>query len=98
MINVSHKGELILVLENIEETRDGIEELLNADGYRVDPARNEKEAVIKAMRQRPDLILIRAITYLTTQVGSANIEAWNRRRFRKPSYTFRIPRTAVSIW
>jgi len=51
-------GALILVLEDIEETRDGIEKLLNADGYRVDPARNEQEAVMKGRRQRPDLILV----------------------------------------
>ena len=49
---------LILVVENEQETRDGIEELLKADGYRVDPARNERDAVAKAMRASPDLILI----------------------------------------
>jgi CheY-like chemotaxis protein len=49
---------LILVVENEQETRDGIEELLKADGYRVDPARNEGDAVAKAMRASPDLILI----------------------------------------
>ena len=51
-------GRLILVLNDIEETRDGIEELLNADGYRVDPARSEQEAVLKSKRERPDLILV----------------------------------------
>ncbi len=51
-------GLLILVVEDVEETRDGIEGLLNADGYRVDPARSEQEAVIKARHQRPDLILL----------------------------------------
>ena len=45
------------MLADIEETRDGIEKLLNADGYRVDPARNEREAV-KGRRQHPDLILV----------------------------------------
>jgi len=58
MMNVSRKGGLILVLEDIEETRDGIEELLSANGYRVEPARNEQEAVSKVRRQRPDLILM----------------------------------------
>ena len=49
---------LILVVENEQETRDGIEELLKADGYRVDPARDEGDAVAKAMRASPDLILV----------------------------------------
>jgi DNA-binding response OmpR family regulator len=48
----------ILVANDVEETRDGIEKLLTADGYRVDPARNEDDAVDRAMRQRPDLILV----------------------------------------
>ncbi len=49
---------LILVIENVEETRDGIEKLLQADGYRVEPARNEEDAVRKAARECPDLILM----------------------------------------
>jgi CheY-like chemotaxis protein len=49
---------LILVVNDVEETRDGIETLLTADGYRVDPARNENEAVDKAQRRRPDLVLV----------------------------------------
>lgn len=52
------RRSLILVVENVEETRDGIERLLTRDGYRVSPARNEKEAVAKARLQAPDLILM----------------------------------------
>jgi CheY-like chemotaxis protein len=48
----------ILVADDVEETRDGIARLLEADGYRVDPARNETDAVERARRQRPDLILV----------------------------------------
>ncbi len=48
----------ILVANDVEETRDGIEKLLTADGYRVDPARNEDDAVDRACRQCPDLILV----------------------------------------
>lgn len=48
----------ILVVEDIEETRDGIELLLKADGYRVEAARNERAAVESARRKRPDLILV----------------------------------------
>jgi DNA-binding response OmpR family regulator len=48
----------ILVIEDVEETRDGIERLLKADGYRVDPVRQEEEAVARAERKRPHLILV----------------------------------------
>ena len=54
----NNAGALILVLEDVEETRDGIEQLLNADGYRIDPARDEEDAVTRAMRERPCLILV----------------------------------------
>jgi DNA-binding response OmpR family regulator len=48
----------ILVLEDIEETRDGIEKLLKADGYHVRAARTEEDAVESALRKRPDLMLV----------------------------------------
>ncbi|MGH8832518.1 MAG: hypothetical protein ACREXV_15740, partial [Polaromonas sp.] len=51
-------GALILVVQDVEETRDGIEALLLADGYRVDTARDEKDAVMRAQRRYPDLILV----------------------------------------
>ena len=47
-------GVLILVVQDVEETRDGIEALLLADGYRVDTARDEKDAVMRAQRRYPD--------------------------------------------
>ena len=49
---------IILVLEDVNETRDGIEKLLKADGYRVALARDETDAIESAQRQRPDLILV----------------------------------------
>jgi CheY-like chemotaxis protein len=49
---------LILVLENEQETRDGIEKLLGADGYRVYAARDQDDAVAKVTRASPDLILV----------------------------------------
>lgn len=49
---------LILVVEDVHETRDGIEKLLQADGYRVAVARNEGDAVESARREPPNLILI----------------------------------------
>ena len=49
---------LVLVVEDEEETRDGIEHLLTADGYRVEAARSEDDAVDRASRCCPDLILV----------------------------------------
>jgi DNA-binding response OmpR family regulator len=49
---------LILVIEDVEEIRDGIEKLLHADGYRVDPARDEEDAATLAARESPDLLLM----------------------------------------
>ena len=55
---VAHRAAVILVADDVEETRDGIERLLKADGYRVDSARSEQDAVERAERQAPDLILV----------------------------------------
>lgn len=49
---------IILVVEDVHETRDGIEKLLRADGYRVALARDEHDAIESAHRTRPDLILV----------------------------------------
>jgi two-component system, OmpR family, response regulator MprA len=57
-VSAKNKGPLILVVEDVEETRDGIERLLKTDGYRVDPARQEEDAVTTAMRKAPGLILV----------------------------------------
>lgn len=48
----------ILVVNDVEDTRDSIERLLQKDAYRVDPARNEEDAVVTARRDPPDLILV----------------------------------------
>ncbi len=48
----------ILVIEDVEETRHGIERLLTASGYKVNTARDEEEAVLKTSLHHPDLILI----------------------------------------
>lgn len=48
----------ILVVDDIEETRDGIEKLLKVDGYRVEAARHERDAVDCAGRKPPNLILV----------------------------------------
>ena len=49
---------LILVVEDVHETRYGMEKLLTADGYRVALARDEKEAIEHIHLKRPDLILV----------------------------------------
>ena len=49
---------IILIVEDVAETRDGIEKLLKADGYRVAVARDERDAIESARRKRPDLILV----------------------------------------
>jgi two-component system, OmpR family, response regulator MprA len=48
----------VLVVEDVAETRDGIEKLLKADGYRVAVARDERDAIESARLKRPDLILV----------------------------------------
>lgn len=58
---------LILVLEDVHETRDGIEKLLMADGYRVAPARDERDTIESAQHTQPDLILL-SLTGLTGEV------------------------------
>jgi CheY-like chemotaxis protein len=49
---------IILVVEDVHETRYGIERLLTVDGYRVVLARDEQDGIEGAQRQRPDLILV----------------------------------------
>lgn len=48
----------VLVVEDVTETRDGIEKLLKADGYRVAVARDERDAIESARLRHPDLILV----------------------------------------
>src|SRR6185369_4493441 len=60
-ISMNKKGcisSIILVVEDINETRDGIEKLLKADGYRVTLARDERFAIDGAQREPPNLILV----------------------------------------
>jgi DNA-binding response OmpR family regulator len=58
MDNENGLNPMILVVEDVHETRDGIEKLLKADGYRVVLARDELDGIENARRQRPDLILV----------------------------------------
>jgi two-component system response regulator MprA len=58
MISGYDTTRIILVVEDIAETRDGIEKLLKADGYRVAVARDERDAIESAQLRSPDLILV----------------------------------------
>jgi CheY-like chemotaxis protein len=58
MNSETNTAPIILVVEDVQETRDGIEKLLNADGYRVAVARDERDAIQSARDRRPDLILV----------------------------------------
>jgi CheY-like chemotaxis protein len=58
MITEDHSSHLILIVEDVHETRDGIEKLLIADGYRVALARDERDAIETAHLKHPDLILV----------------------------------------
>jgi DNA-binding response OmpR family regulator len=46
------------VVQDVEETRDSLEKLLTGDGYRVDAARTEDDAVVRAQRNTPHLLLV----------------------------------------
>ncbi len=54
----NHTKHLILVVEDVHETRYGMEKLLTADGYRVSLARDEQDATENVQQKRPDLILV----------------------------------------
>jgi CheY-like chemotaxis protein len=66
---------LILVVEDVHETRDGIEKLLQADGYRVAVARDERDGIESAQRKCPDLILV-------SLAGSPRVVIATARRIR----------------
>ncbi|HEX3253073.1 MAG TPA: hypothetical protein VHS05_26765 [Pyrinomonadaceae bacterium] len=51
------KRWLILVVEDVYETRAGIDTLLKANGYRVALA-SERDAINRTAPERPDLILV----------------------------------------
>jgi CheY-like chemotaxis protein len=52
------RADLILVVEDVRETSDGIERLLKTDGYRVALASDEQHAIESVQLTRPDLILV----------------------------------------
>jgi len=55
---IKNSGQTILVVDDVEETLDGIEALLKRDGYCINAARDEQDAAHKARFNSPDLILV----------------------------------------
>src|SRR5438045_364404 len=55
MMRKDYTPAVILVGEDVHETRDGIETLLMADGCSVALASDEHDAIESAQRTRPDL-------------------------------------------
>jgi DNA-binding response OmpR family regulator len=54
----NHQRQVILVLEDIEETAHLIEKMLKRDGYSVTLTRTEEDAIFRCRAQSPDLILM----------------------------------------
>ena len=64
-------SQAVLVVEDVAETRDGIEMLLKADGYRVAVARDEQDAIESAQLKTPDLILVSLAGLPIEVIGTA---------------------------
>lgn len=58
MLRDNQTESLILVVEDVHETRYGMEKLLISDGYRVSLARDEADAIENVQQNSPDLILV----------------------------------------
>lgn len=55
---IRDNNQTILVVNDVEPTRKGIEVLLTRDGYRIETARNESDATGMAHFRPPDLMLV----------------------------------------
>lgn len=58
MSDKSQRRQVILVLDDIEETRHLIEKMLKGNGCCVNLARDEEDAISRARSQSPDLMLM----------------------------------------
>ena len=58
MIVKQHQRQIILVLEDVEETGCLIDKMLQGNGYCVVLVRTEEDAIMRASLQSPDLILM----------------------------------------
>jgi len=55
---IKNGGQTILVVDDVEETLDGIEVLLKRDGYCINAARDEQDAAHKMRFNSTDLMLV----------------------------------------
>lgn len=78
------RAALILVVEEIHETRHGIERLLKADGYSVALSKDESDTIQSVQRARPDLILV-------SLAGSSGEVLASARRIREEPEAEEIP-------
>jgi CheY-like chemotaxis protein len=67
----AEKSPLILVVEDVYETRAGIDTLLKTNGYRVAFASSEGEAINSSRPERPDLILVSGAGLANNVLGNA---------------------------
>jgi DNA-binding response OmpR family regulator len=58
MSTEKHDMPVVLIVEADDALRDGLEDLLTTDGFRIATAKDEQDAVNTARREPPDLILI----------------------------------------
>jgi CheY-like chemotaxis protein len=58
MSDKTQRRQVILVLDDIEETRDLIKKMLSRNGCCVNLARDEEDAISRARSESPDLILM----------------------------------------
>ena len=58
MTLVNQPRPIILLLEDVEETRHLLEIMLEEDGYDAELARDEEDAILRARSRSPDLILM----------------------------------------
>jgi CheY-like chemotaxis protein len=58
MLVEQHQRQVILVLEDVEETGCLIDKMLKGNGYSVTLAKTEEDAIMRARLQSPDLILM----------------------------------------
>lgn len=86
-----HGSATILVLADDEEIRDGIQALLESDGYRICAERSEEDAVDTAIRDKPDLILV------TLNQSADRIKATARRVRTHARLNERVPIVMFSI-
>ncbi len=70
---IKNGGQTILVVDDVEETLDGIKALLEHDGYRVNAARSEQDAVDKSRLGSPDLMLVSLDGEIADVIAAAKV-------------------------